>query len=528
MKWEKITKYRLDYVLLCALTGAHFTRLQWNNYIGDPDGFYHAKIAIFIKRGLILKSLPWMQFTTLKDSFTDHHWLYHLFLIPFTYLHQNPLIAVKIATVVFAVASVLVFYWLLKKMKISYAWLWATLFITLEANSFRFFLVKANSLSLLVIWLLIYALFKEKTWLLFILGFIYVWLYGGWPLALLIFIVFLISRLVYKKLHTSKLKVFWARLVKVLEKKKAATHSNLRLFLYLIAGLIAGLIINPYWPRNIYFYYQQVWQIGVVNFASKFSVGGEWYPMDFLTIITAFPHIFILACILIIFLIFRYKKASQLTWFSFLSSFIFLILTMKSRRYIEYLSPFLLLFVASAFTDFKHTINKKKLKKWWNMAPKYVRSYLVIVLLSFLILVFPAVLGKTWNAPINTKWNVEKFLPAAQWLGNNTMPGSTIFHDDWDNWPALFYHNDKNYYLVGLDPTFMYNFDTELHQSYVNITTGVEKNDVAKQIQEKFQSNFVFIEKENHQEFINNLMIDGSAQRVYEDEETIIFKILLK
>ena len=84
--FEKIQKYKLDYLALFVLVGAYFTKIQWNNYIGDPDGFYHTKIAQFLSQGIVIKSLPWMKFSTLANNFTDHHFLYHILLAPFTYL----------------------------------------------------------------------------------------------------------------------------------------------------------------------------------------------------------------------------------------------------------------------------------------------------------------------------------------------------------------------------------------------------------------------------------------------------------
>ena len=46
----------------------------------------------------------------------------------------------------------------------------------------------------------------------------------------------------------------------------------------------------------------------------------------------------------------------------FLLSFAFLLLTIKSRRYVEYLLPFTLLFTACSFTDLRSVISWKKIK----------------------------------------------------------------------------------------------------------------------------------------------------------------------
>ena len=524
-KYKKFLKFKLDYVLLATLLTLYYGRLQWNNFIGDPDGFYHAKISEFLSQGVLLKDLPWMQFATLRDNYTDHHLLYHLLLTPFIYLSKDPLIAVKIATVVFAVLMVLVFYWLLKKLKISYPFVFALLFITLEAGSFRMGLIKANSLSLLVIWLLIYAMFKQKTWLMALLGFVFVWLYGGWPLAIIIFFVHFFAEKVYQRLNTNKLKLFWYKTVHIFDFKKGG-KKNHHIFLALLLGLLAGLVINPYWPHNLYFYYQQVVQIGVVNLGGQLQVGGEWYGTTFMHVISSLPHIFVLASLLFLVLFMKYKKVSQQTWFSFALAFVFLLLSIKSRRYIEYFAPFALLFTACAFTDVKKILNWKKIKKFWQENPTYLKLYLGLAGTLFAVLILPVIFTKTWDVAVPRNWSMQKFTAGLTWLEQNTPAQSTIFHGDWDEWPILFYHNDHNYYIVGLDPTFMHNFDAALQQEYADITTGKTKGIISEKIIKDFGAEYVLVEKKDHAKFVNNLDMDSFAELLYEDEELIIYHLI--
>jgi len=449
--FEKIQKYKLDYLALFVLVGAYFTKIQWNNYIGDPDGFYHTKIAQFLSQGIVIKSLPWMKFSTLANNFTDHHFLYHILLAPFTYF-SNPLIGIKVATVLFATIMVMIFYWLLKKFNIKYSWVFALLFITLEATIFRLGLVKANALSLLLIWFLIYALYNKKYWLSIILGFIFVWLYGGWPISLIILATYLVAEYIYKKIHSNKLKIFWSKIIHVFHKKP---NNNFKISLSLIVGLILGLVINPYWPNNIYFYYQQIVQIGIVNLGQQITVGGEWYGINFMTIISSGAHIFVLASIVFVVLVLNHKIISRQSWFGFILSFIFLLLTIKSRRYIEYFWPFLLFFTAFGLTDIIKKFNWSSIKKFWKSLARLQQLYLGIVGTVFIIFVLVPVWQSIIEAKIPRNHSIDKFEEASTWLATNTQPQSIILHSDWDEWPILFYQNDQNYYIIGLDPTFI-------------------------------------------------------------------------
>ncbi|PLX24712.1 hypothetical protein C0580_04335 [Candidatus Parcubacteria bacterium] len=521
-KLSFFSKWGLDYLLLFLITGAYFTRIQWNLFVGDPDGFYHTKIALLLREGELLKTLPWMQFSTLRDSFTDHHLLYHLLLVPFTYIGDNPLLGVKIATVFFTLLAILVFYWLLKKLHIIWPWLWAVLFITLGGVTFRLSLVKANALSLILVWLLVFALLHRKAVLIFFLSFIFVWLYGGWPLAVLIAILYILTDFVYKKIHTEKLKVFWAKVVKVFKHPQV---SNKKIIWSMILGLAAGLIINPYWPQNLYFYYQQVFQIGIINQGNNFAVGAEWYGTSPMHVISAVPHLFVLAIIIIIFAVANIKKISKQTLFTFALTFVFMLLTIKSRRYIEYLAPFTLLFVACGTSDIIKIINTDKIKKFWNSSSKYLKIYFGLIVLVFAISILPKTIEKTVEVSLSDHWHIDRFKNASQWLEQNTPEGSIVFHADWDEWPVLYYHNDHNYYIVGLDPTFMHNYDEQKHQLYINLTTTKIKLNLARKIKENFRAKFVFAEKERHAKFIDRMDRDSNVVIIYQDDDVKIYKI---
>lgn len=521
-----ITAWKLDYVLLGLILTAHYTRLQWNDYIGDPDGFFHAKLASFLAQGQFVTSLPWMQFSTLRDHFVDQHLIYHLLQAPLTLINNDPLLGVKISAVIFAVAMGLVFYWLMKKLNIVWPWFFGLLLITLISLSFRLALIKVTALSLIMVWLIIYALFQKKYHTLTVLGFIYVWLYGGWPLAILIFIIFLLADRIYDFIHHKKIKLFHSKIIILLP--GGGQHFDLkRLGAWLGIGLLAGTIINPYFPYNFYAYYQQFFQIGLVNQSGKFPVGGEWYSASFYTIINSCPHLFIAAAIIFILLFFNLKKISRLSWFSFLLSFSFLLLTAKSIRYVEYYSPFLLLFVASGVTDLKKIISWHKIINFWQSLVWWLKTFLAINIFILGVLIMPKIYQQILDNNIPTSYPRFRYQPATEWLKSNTPRDSIIFHSDWDEWPMLFYFNDQNRYLIGLDFTFMYNYDSELQQKYMDITQGKTKTNLAEEIKNNFNSQYIFVEKANHDELIKNLNQDPHLPLLYYDEYFNIYKIQL-
>ncbi len=525
--WSKFCKifikWKLDFVLLGLIISAHYTRLQWNDYIGDPDGFYHAKMASFLAQGQFIKSLPWMQYSTLRDHFTDHQLIYHLLQAPLTLINNDPLLGVKISAVVFATTMVLVFYSVLKKLNIVWPWFFSLLIITLPSLNFRLSLIKITALSLIVVWLITYALFNKKYRSLAILGFTYVWLYGGWPLAIFIFLAFCFTDYIYNFIHNKKLKLFHGKLIILLHNHD--NHFDLkRLGVYLGVGLIAGIIINPYFPYNLY-YYLQLMNISVFNVGQSFPVGGEWYGVSISSIINGSPHLFLGASIIFIILFFNVKKISRLSWFSFLLSFCFLLLTIKSRRYFEYYDPCLLLFVASGTTDIVKIIDWKKFTHHWQSLSSWLKTFLLVTVFVFGIIIMPKIYQQILENKMPTSLPRLRYQAAAEWLKNNTPQDSIVYHTDWDEWPMLFYYNDHNRYLIGLDFTLMYRYNAELQKRYMDISQGKTKENLAEEIANNFNSQYIFVEKEGHGPFIDNLNQSTNIALSYQDQYFNIYKI---
>src|SRR3989338_4170402 len=69
--------------VLVVIFVALFGFLQRHPTILDSDSLYHAKIVEFLSQGILVKNFPWLPLTLLANYYTDHHFLYHLILVPF-------------------------------------------------------------------------------------------------------------------------------------------------------------------------------------------------------------------------------------------------------------------------------------------------------------------------------------------------------------------------------------------------------------------------------------------------------------
>lgn len=501
-------------ILTFLTAAAYFAVLQWSPTFADPDSFYHTKMAVLMRENLIIKSFPWLKFAPFTENFTDQHFLYHIFLIPFIIVF-SPLLGVKIAAVIFAALAVVSFFLLLKQFRIRYPLFYTLILLLTPPFIFRLNLAKTSSLSLITLFWTIILIWQRRYYALFFLSFLYVWLYGGWSLLLI-----LIGCSITADLLSSKIKkIDW------------------KIILSALSGLSLGLVSNPFFPHNLKFYWEQTVSIGLINYQYLISVGQEWYPYkitDFLA-----GNIFGIISALIAFGLFfkkiyfkkttihendiiikRFQKIFTLYIFSGLLG----VMTLKSQRFVEYFAPFFIL--ANAFFLDSLLPGSFSLKNYFHKILNLRKKYNLIILSHTSLVLIIFFLVTSWKIHINLTrqfdWNYLQ--KASAWLKANTPDHSLIFHSSWGDFPFLFYHNNHNIYIAGLDPTFFYRFNPHLHQEWNEITNAKIKNGLAKKIKNDFGALFMFVKPEEKSllEIVDN---DHDFIKRYEDQESKIFEI---
>jgi len=534
----------LGYVAVFVLALGVFAFMQATPSFMDPDSFYHVKMAMLMRQNGVIREFPWLPYTTLSQAYADHHFLYHLALMPFVSLF-GPLPGMKVATVLFATAAMTAFYALLRASRTRFAFLLTTVLITSGGFIFRLNLAKTTALSLLFIMLAMIAMIKGRRVPLLILSWLFVWLYGGWPLMLVIAGAFLAGRFIAEALMaTLQPASWWARLWQQLTGRKLAaglwSWPETKNFLTVAAGLSAGIVINPFFPKNLAFYWEQIVQIAVINYGSTIGVGNEWYPYTFPELFGRVSIIFIIFAIIVTLLlavVFWSEKPPSLPqmnvkWLtgfaaSALLALFFTLMTLRSRRHIEYFAPFALYFealflsvVMPAVDQLRAGLSDEGRRRKVRLAATLLVVYLSIFM-PLLMLRDVIVIGGVFR---KTGLSWTKYAKAAEWLRTNTPPGTVVFHSDWDDFPLLFFQDDRNRYINGLDPTFLYRQDPVRFQQFVDITTGKRHNRVAQVLTRLFNSRYVLVEKD-HEAMRRVIEADMNFEKVYEDDEATVFSI---
>jgi len=498
---------------LFALFVAFLTTVQFAtpNLAGN-DGYYHIKLAYLMRTEGLRPAFDWLPLTILNaEEFVDHHFLYHVLLVPFTFGDLR--LGAKVASIIFPALTFLAIWWLLRGQRVPYAALWSLgLLVVSEAFIYRMSMPRAMSLSLAVLVLALHWLLTERHRRLLPLAFLYVWLYNAFPLILIVTVAYIAARwLVDGRLP-------WRALV------------------YAGLGVGLGLLINPYFPHNLTFTYRHIMPKLVGTTAVR--VGNEWYPYKTTQLIenSGLALLAFLGGVLAMGL--KDRRLDTPTATALFLSILFGAMLFKSRHFVEYFPAFALIFAAVAWKPLilrwleeeerqikpdmpldqyiSHLHLTRSVPTWRAWA---ARGLMVIILLPALWLNLNASRESLQRAK-----PYQRYGEAAAWLQANTPPGSRVFQTDWDDFPRLFFYNTHNTYTLGLDPTYMQLRDPELYDLWVDIGKGRVERPAAT-VSQAFGAGYVLTDL-NHKKFLREAGDDPSLVEVYHDDYATIFQVV--
>jgi len=466
----------------------------------DNDGFYHIKLAWLMRTEGLKPDFVFLPLSILNErEFYDHHFLFHVALIPFTFGDLR--IGAKWAAVTFASLAFLAVWYLFHRQRVPFAWLWALALLGIsDAFLYRMSITRAQSLSLAVLALAFTWLLEGKHRHLAILAFVYVWMYDAFPLLLALAVLHFLA-------------------VALTERR-----FEFRPLLYISGGIILGMIINPYFPDNLIFSYHHM--LPKLTDATSVRVGNEWYPYDTKQLLdNSLPALIAFASGALA-LGLSGRKMDSRTALGLFVSLLFGLMLFQARRFVEYFPPFALIFAAFAWAPLfnPEPATDKPANPPQIRFASILRADFPVILLSLAVAlsiarsVFPA------RAAIDGSKPYGLYANASAWLENHTPAGSRVFQTDWDDFPRLFFYNTHNTYLVGLDPTYLQLYDSDLYDLWVEITQGDVENP-SHIIATTFASRYIHTDL-NHGDFLQIAAEDPGLKEVYRDDQAVIFEVL--
>lgn len=463
----------------------------------DNDGFYHMRWSRTLREQFPrlprFQSLP---LTTLNEKdYVDHHYLFHVLLMPFTY-GEDMQMGAKWAAVTFSSLGILSLFALLLTFDVRYRWWWlAPILASSEPFLYRMSMTRAPALSLGMLGLGTYLILKRKYAWLALLSFAFVWYYSLFPL------IFIFAALYAVTVYLAERRIEW------------------RAPLASLVGILAGLVINPYFPKNWRLLYEHVLMKATAGSGYSVDVGVEWYPYEAWDLL----RLSVLAFVIFIagLTAFEYRRRGRdlKPLFFLFVALVLLLMAFKSRRFIEYWPPFAALFAAFTISPRLAEFDRSWFKRKRERAIAAIAAAIAAVVIGTTMIV---TIGQA-RADMKAEPDPYDYKGASQWIAANVPAGAMIFNTDWDDFPMLYYYNPNNPYIVGLDPTYLYDRDPELWKLYAHITLG-EQEDPAALIRERFGAEYVFTDNQ-HPDFLENAATSGKFETVYTDAKTTVLRI---
>lgn len=477
-------------LFLLALTFVQFGAAG----LAGNDGYYHARMGQLMRQQGLKPEPPQLPLTILNESaFYDHHLLYHAYLALFAADDpvedggQSLTHRAKEASVLMATMALVAIWWLLRQQGVAWPWLWALAALAAsEAFLYRMSMPRAQSASLLVLTLGLHWLLQKRYRLLLPLGFVYVWLYNAFPLLLVVAGVY------FAAIVLAERRLAWPALT------------------YPAAGILLGIVINPYFPDNVAF---MVDHLGPKIWFSDTLVGNEWYPYETWTLVQNSAVALAAYWLGLLALGWRRERIDSRTLTLFLLTAVLGLMLLKSRRFIEYFPPFALIFTAFSVSPL--------LQAWQQQRPRLHR----LLPLALALLLLPLLFSNLRAARdfMGGSDPPDQYAAATLWLKAYSQPGSVIFQTDWDDFPRLFFYDSRQIYTVGLDPTYMENHDPDLFQTWVQITRG-QVDAPGTVIAGRFNADYVFSDLD-HGDFLRQAATDPYLTEIYRDNYAVIFSV---
>lgn len=463
-----IKKEKISYLLVFLFFVSLFSAIYFSvpKIISLDDPLFYIKYSQMIRDNgfSVINNFHWIYFAD-NTRFGMLYSLFNFILIPFTYFPVLWL-GIKFFAVIAGSLVMFLIYWWLKKLKIIYPFfillfLWA---IAPDSFVFRILYTRPFVIMMMIVLLEIYCLWKKKYLLILLLAFLHIFDHGN---TFYLPIFFALTFLVFEYLHTRKF--------------------DYKLLIASVFGTLFGMMILPNFPQNFFIMFKVVFNIyeAVLKKSEVFiGVGAENYGINILDFIYKnYIFIGVLIAILllrIIYYIYQIKLKSteneRLNFFNLdknllilndvlffinLISFLGFIFT---RRVSDFWLPLLFIYIVLNFKILYPLFKVNIDEKYKLIIAK--ASKIILIILIFYLTVARAM---NFNFIIAKASSPEILKDSAEWLNSNTKEGEIIFLDNWSYFPNLFYYNTKNYYIMGMEPRFLYDYDEELYLYWYNI-----------------------------------------------------------
>jgi len=511
------------FLLAAIVTACCFHFLFYN--IPDADSLYHLRHAWLYRTGSLFNSdFPWTQYSVIRTEGSDLWYGFHLLLMPFT--GGDMVIGLRLAGVVLTLLLLASFGWIGVRHRLALPFLWPFLLLFAVPNVlFYFVMVRPHILSL-VGGLLLLSFLTRGSWLMILassaaITFFHLSYFWFGPTILVAFIA-----------------VRFAESALARRENPAAGRYAMpwKVVGIVAVGSLVGLVLRPSPLGGVRLAYVQIVELAMVKLGSlPLTFGTELHPLSIRDLVVSSTLFLVmwLAALVVFGKTSRARGSSEapggeqtLLWATGAISTLFFLLTigMAVRFFVVWVA-FGTLFIGLVFSRMP--------------ANSLIRKRQVIVLPLLFLFMIPFAL---WRHRLNETYvaNPPGMLRgASEWLVTHSAPRDIVFHAHWDEFAALFFRNQRNYYIGGMDPIFQFAYSPKLYWEFYYLSVDqvsdstcdrfpcsreglVDTHDVLKN---DFKAKYVLIAPSRNPRFYNYLAASSRYLRQFQDQDAAVFAV---
>lgn len=464
------------------------------------DTYYHIKYAWLIWHEGALWDFRWLEGTFFRDMWVDKELLYHLLLIPFT-LFGDLYIGAKAAAAFYGGTAIFVAYLFIRSFGEAgsrwqkHAWMFALLLaVSSKTMLYRLSTTRVPAASVAFMMIGVWLMHRRAARGLFVLGFFYAWMY-----------------------HVSVVLVPFAVFFAIAQRIESGRWDVKPTFAVGL-GIVAGFIINPYFPDTLPVLFKHVIQVGLGS--TGLPKGSEWAAYDtwYMAQTTNLAWAAAVAGVIAIGGTRRFMSGRTLALL--LCAGLMTAAFFKARRFVEYFPVFAVVFSASAIHDLVSDP-----ESWWPRLKAALGPKLLWLQVALTLTLAGFGADNNWRASREAAQNAWpwRFAGAAKWLEENTPEGSQVYNAQWDVFPELIFHNHHNSWTLGLDPNFTYFLEPRLYYLSSRLGNG-QVPEGGRYVKEGFGCDYAVASKNSGFAKTSRFSHSG-LEKVFEDEHATVLKV---
>lgn len=466
----------------------------------DLDNFYHLGHAkLYWQKGPTFRPFPWVAYSVISQHNSDMWWGFHLLLSPL-WLLKDPILVLASAPAFLLTIHALIARWALVRLKIPQ---WYALAVLFGSASFltRMDTVRPQVLSSVLLLLIFSGLVTNGPWVALlgsaVLGFVHP------TLAYMVILITLCTALTRRML-------------------KREWNAWIELSCVLVALTVA--VLRPGIPDGLALLKVQLVDLMIAKKAGAIhNFGSELAPVD--------PHYFVRAmlgptimfCTALFFALRakREKDGTALASGLLISLGAIGVSMLITRRGVDQYVPFL---ITSSLLLIRQT-----------------GGFNLVAALVFIGNSMTSVGGFIWQHHLRThKLNAADYRGASDWLIANTQKGEIVGQGVWSEFGPLFFWNQHNRFLGGMDPIFQYAFSKETYWAMslsaplrIPGETGTsnpkelkDEAPISEVFPKVFKTRWLVTHKFNYRAIQDALKEDPKVKVRYEDEYATVFEFI--